>query len=515
MTLPAKKRLYTDRCYYSSNLDDLLFNKITFLNHPISFGEKIDWHRAELNRGTRLWKLTLHNHEFLIEAAKAYRDTSDKKYLEYCIETLLDWQAQNPLGTKDYGKDNWNSYAISLRLVSWSKIMSLLHDDIPESCKETISRSYRMQAEFLYDNLEYDILGNHLIKNWKALSFSAIFLQDDIYYDLAKKLFDKYIREQFTENGMHEELSPMYQAIITEDFLEVYNLDSRWSHLAPLIKKQYFCITSLSDPEGYAFYNDSVNGNAVNPKELSQLFKSTFKGYENRPDNYRSFDGYHIFEDRHQKLIFDSGPLVFGSQPGHGHCDALSFEYSRNGKKIFTNAGVYEYNAGERREYSRSTAAHNTLQYSNSDQSEVYGSFRCARKSTVNQSSVKRHLSGLTVTAEVTGFNFRKPVTHSRTVSITTDVLEIKDNVTTQHADSEYSKIFLRLMPDFSYRKGEDVYSIVDTSGNTIGEVSCTMPCEVQQTVFYPEFGKEAKVDTLIINNVPVDTSVNTKIFWI
>src|SRR5690606_26109377 len=54
-----KRFILNLRKHYIGDIDELLENKIVFLNRKIEFGEKIDWHLEELNRGTRLWKLNL------------------------------------------------------------------------------------------------------------------------------------------------------------------------------------------------------------------------------------------------------------------------------------------------------------------------------------------------------------------------------------------------------------------------------------------------------------------------
>ena len=115
-----------NRCHYTDKIDDLLDNNFKFLNHNIDFGETIDWHKDELNKGTRLWKLNLNYHEFLIDVAYSFVETKDNKYINFVEKTISEWFEQNPLGTKGYGKDNWNSYAISLRLISWIKIYQLI-----------------------------------------------------------------------------------------------------------------------------------------------------------------------------------------------------------------------------------------------------------------------------------------------------------------------------------------------------------------------------------------------------
>lgn len=267
--------LAAGRRYYAGDLEEVLRNEITFLHRTIRFGAVIDWHRPELNRGTRLWKLNLNYHEFLIDIAAACRQSGDRRYLDYLVGTIREWFRQNPIGTRDYGKDNWNSYAISLRVVSWIKIWTLLQDDLPEDFREDFLQSLWIQCHFLNDNLELDILGNHLIKNWKALHFAAHFFRIPAFRMRADRLYERYVAPQFTAAGMHEELSPMYAGIVLEDLMEVYPL-SRDAALADLIHRQWRCVELLSFGDEYLFFNDSVNGNGVSVRQLAARYRQLF-----------------------------------------------------------------------------------------------------------------------------------------------------------------------------------------------------------------------------------------------
>ena len=162
--LPCFQLAHGIRSHYRGDLEDVLCNRISFLNRRIDFGPTIDWHRQDLNHGTRLWKLNLHYHEFLIDIAQAFINSREPRYINYVQNTIEHWIEHNPIGTPDYGKDNWNSYAISLRLVAWIKIHLLLKPHLDASFQLAFLVCLRKQALFLWDNLELDILGNHIIK---------------------------------------------------------------------------------------------------------------------------------------------------------------------------------------------------------------------------------------------------------------------------------------------------------------------------------------------------------------
>ena len=84
-------------------------------------------------------------------------------------------------------------------------------------------------------------------------------------------------------------------------------------------------------------------------------------------------------------LIFDCGPLGPDYQPGHGHCDVLSYELSLHGQRVVVDTGVSTYEPGPERYYERSTAAHNTLRIDGEEQAEIWASFRVGRRPRVGQ----------------------------------------------------------------------------------------------------------------------------------
>ncbi|EQD67636.1 Heparinase II/III family protein, partial [mine drainage metagenome] len=66
--------------------------------------------------------------------------------------------------------------------------------------------------------------------------------------------------------------------------------------------------------------------------------------------------------------------------PGHAHADTLSFELSLHGQRTLVNGGTATYEPGPERLRQRGTAAHNTVTVDGQDSSEVWSSFRVARR---------------------------------------------------------------------------------------------------------------------------------------
>src|SRR5256884_5459977 len=79
-------------------------------------------------------------------------------------------------------------------------------------------------------------------------------------------------------------------------------------------------------------------------------------------------------------MIADVGEIGPDHLPGHAHADTLSFELSLRGQRVLVNAGTSTYEVSAERLRQRGTAAHNTVVVDGVDSSEVWSSFRVARR---------------------------------------------------------------------------------------------------------------------------------------
>ena len=86
---------------------------------------------------------------------------------------------------------------------------------------------------------------------------------------------------------------------------------------------------------------------------------------------------------RDLKVMYDAGNIGPSYQPGHSHAQSLSFELSYKGKKVFVNSGISEYENSKIRSFQRSTASHNTIEINGMNSSDVWHSFRVAKRAKV------------------------------------------------------------------------------------------------------------------------------------
>jgi uncharacterized heparinase superfamily protein len=104
-------------------------------------------------------------------------------------------------------------------------------------------------------------------------------------------------------------------------------------------------------------------------------------GLKSYPDS-----GYYILEQAagRGRLIADFGAPGESENPGHQHAGIFSFEVSTPAGRLIVDRGTSSYAQGPERDSLRGTAAHNTLRVDETDQFEVWKSFRVGRRAAVH-----------------------------------------------------------------------------------------------------------------------------------
>ena len=185
------------------------------LNQHIQVKTAADWNNPQV---TKLALYNLHYFDDLNSIDAKSKSDIHKQWLQQWIE-------QNPIGKGN----GWEPYPLSLRIVNWLKWY--LNQDIQPRESWLKSLSYQMSALEL--QLEYHILGNHLLANAKALIFAGCYLegmQASRCLRKGKTILRQQLREQVLADGAHFELSPMYQGIMLEDVLDLLNLARAYPH---------------------------------------------------------------------------------------------------------------------------------------------------------------------------------------------------------------------------------------------------------------------------------------------
>lgn len=349
----------------------------TLIGQKHSFAHPIDWHRPELDYGTRLWLLNLHYMEYLEE-------TDDDVF----ARLVADWIDNCPPYGSNYWLYDWNSYSLSIRCVVWMQQYTLRHERLDADFKQRMLVSLVRQLRFLADNLELDIGGNHLVKNIKALLWAARFFdipEAQQWRELGHYHLKNEVEEQILEDGMHYERSPAYHTQVFADLVDVYSVlesETQQIKLKQTLSTMAQVMVDLTHPDQQiSVFNDGGLNMTYQPSECVDAW-SKLSTKVCKPNKHVALQaaGYFGIRNENDFLLVDCGNIAPDFLPAHGHGDILAFEWSVDSKRVFVDFGVFEYNPGELRRLSRATESHNTVTIDNADQCEFWGAFRVARR---------------------------------------------------------------------------------------------------------------------------------------
>ena len=387
---------------------------VTVLNQTITFQKKINW--AEERHG-KLWNYQLQYADFLKQNSLPL---STKENL---ISDLYKWL--------ESGKLSPEPYPASLRVMN---VVRFLATNNELERKDELLDFLYSELHFLEKRLEYHLLGNHLLENGFALLMGGAFMNNQRWTKTARHIFSEEVPEQILSDGGHFERSPMYHLILLYRFLEaLYYLPSD-DDLHPLFletsKKMLGWIDQMSFQNGdLAHFNDSTDGQSCSKNEIFQIAREC--GITDYPTTTLGESGFRRFEAGGVELLVDVSGIEPIYQPAHAHADSLSFILYYQGKPIITDPGVSTYETGERRNWERSTKAHNTVTFRDQNTAGMWDKFRVASRPGVE--ILKESDFGLDISLKYTlksGELFKQ----TRNIEFTTGFVEITDFVNLEQA---------------------------------------------------------------------------------
>lgn len=421
-----------------------------FLNETNSLNE-VGWNN---NISSKLWIYNLHYFEYLLQInSSAIQLDAQNKLIE-------NWIDNNPFG-KGTG---WEPYPTSLRIINWIK-WHWLTGGLSDKAKLSLWN----QVRWLYNRLEYHLLGNHLFINAKALLFASAFFNfntNSKYFKTANSILKKELEEQFLEDGAHFELSPMYHSLAMEDLLDLISISKILPNNLPLKLIQEKYLKGMNWLENMIYnnfelshFNDCANGIAPIYSELEAYAKNLGIAIEIRADkkiNYYNSSGFVVYKDEKSHLITDFGKIGPNYLPGHAHADTLSFELAVKGERVVVNSGTSIYGNSVDRLFQRGTAAHSTIQIDMENSSEVWSGFRVARRAfpfNIQINSNSESNNRISFQASHNGYlRLKNKPIHTRKFYFSNNTWSIEDEIS-GYGNIVESRIYLH--PEIDIRKKE------------------------------------------------------------
>lgn len=425
-------------------------DRFTFLNHEEHL-PAVDWRKAYRSS---LWTYHLQYFDYAVDLAWAFRLTGNQAFVRRFEALSTAWVEQQRPG-QGVG---WEPYPVSLRIVNWTYALLLLGDSCEASIQARLVQSLGLQCAFLERRLELHLLANHLQKNFKALVVAGLLLRGD---DAARWLragsegLWRELDRQVLPDGGHFERSPMYHAIALADMLEVAGLMQACSVMVPdtalkRIRLMLRAYGALCRPDGSLhLFNDAANAIAPERDWIDQLARQVLVEPVADPSGIWELPetGYFGFADPEgaDRFIIDCGIPGPTYQPGHAHCDLLSFELDIGGRPVVVDSGVAGYDGDPFREYVRSTRAHNTLMVAGLEQTEMWDTFRVARRANPLGAKHQETEGVYRFEGAYSPFHSRH-IVHRRQVERLAAGWEIVDQI--DGADGAQVASFLHLHPD-------------------------------------------------------------------
>lgn len=488
-------------------------NSFCFLNRQSTFDiNNIDWCPQTEKR---LWRYNLHYFDYLREPNW---NQSEK------LSILEHWVANNPLSTEP----GWEPFTASLRIVNWIFFLNQYDAEIPPHLIDSLYS----QVQWLEKNDERHILANHYFENLKALLFAGCFFYQHKANDghagkwlqRAKREIIQQLHEQTLDDGGHYERSPQYHSLMLENYLDIYNLASNnpglfdgdfIEALIHTIQRSLVWLNDIVFPNGQIpLLNDSAfavspSASSLNTYADRLLVNQLKEAAVSSTLIDKDPSGLYGLKTSADMLIMDCGEIGPDYQPGHTHCDFLSYELMLAGKRLIVDTGVYEYEPGEMRHYLRSTKAHNTVSVDGDEQSEIWGEFRVARRAKKHFGRVERCDNSVKISGAYSGFygdtwGWRPRFKHLRqaNVKLVKDAIESIEVVDTLSGDGEHEvESYIHFHPDFSLEVVKKNKLRILLDGGYFASLTIQSDCEyrIEKSVYCPEFGVKHPIDVITV----------------
>jgi len=474
------------------------WRRLELVGRAVDFAESIDWDYA--GEGP-LWSYHLHQFDYLRAPALA---PHARRAL------MLDWIARHPEGT------GWDPHPISLRTFSWAKLLATPGAlALGGDQRERVGQSMARQIETLSRNLEVRLQANHLLSNLMAVVLGGLLFEGPAA-DAWSRHEEKLRRElaaQVLEDGTHYERSPMYHALLLENVLDLLNFarasdGSRARAGEPLLTDLAACARRMLGaqrvwlhPDGeIALLADSALG-VAQPAGQLERYAEALDVVAEGPAREGVLDrgGYlRIGSDPMTLIASVSGPMP-AHQPGHAHCDALSFELSCAGQRVVCDTGLYEYIPGPLRDLSRSTRSHATMEVAGAEQAELWAAHRIGGRPEVALHAVE---PGRRAEASCASWSTRDSV-HRRVFEAREGAVEITDSL---EGVARPVRLMLPLAvglePTLVCSEGGESgdHATIRLSGGPILRIDLPegLRWRVERAPYFPEFGRRLERACLV-----------------
>ncbi|MBA2360011.1 MAG: alginate lyase family protein, partial [Actinobacteria bacterium] len=394
----------TQRARTLEAADDLLENRFAFRGGPALALEPLAWEPPDANLGF-VWDLNRHN--WFVTLGLAYAHTGDGRYARKFADASASWVATN--GGK-LGRMEWDGpFEVAARINAWIWAHSLLcaAPEWPTADYLEFIRTLGLLAEYLNQTIEFHDSGNHLLLEAKTLALCGEafpeFRGAGTWRPRSWAVLRRELERQVSGDGVHAERSTMYQRIVGGELAELWcqalaNDRSGDRAVGDVVRRMAAFQSAIErdagpmplwgdafDEDTYYRFSARALVDAVDlgtlpevsdPQDLTPWVAQRWtrdggqpRGRPLRSSAFRE-GGYFVSRSGSGSdaavLVWDCGPVGARGNTKHAHLDALAFTLALRGARVLIDPGSSPDD--ERRDFLRSTRAHNTVAIDGEDQ---------------------------------------------------------------------------------------------------------------------------------------------------
>lgn len=279
---------------------------------------------------------------------------------------IVDWSHSVPYGHWI----PWHPYVVACRV--WNLCAAAADLGLNE---EERHKMLWLHGDYLRRHMEYDVGGNHLLRDARGLLAAGFVLREQEWFQLAIGTLERELERQVLPDGCHFERSAFYHAQVLADLMEVREVLTAGDRSSAVIDAAVASMhrwLSMVRPSAETLPQFHDGARTYRRLESTALSRVPVYG------DHRS--GYLVARNADAFVIMDAGRPCPPELPAHAHSCLLSVEIFHRGEPVLVNSGTSTYDEPWERGIERATAAHNTIRIDGEEQSDAWSCFRMGRR---------------------------------------------------------------------------------------------------------------------------------------
>ena len=381
----------SEKEYFRNGAQSLLNYRFWECGQSHTFSNRVvDWHFNATPDSYREWTWQFNRHVPLKFLARHYRANGDELAARTWVDMMTSWFDQAPVPSDDvdmkfvHTNDCWRSIDAGIRMDQW--LLAIPAFAPSPSVSDTFLVRYFSSVwehgHFLRLHTTSDNWLIHELEGLLKISVLYPFLKDvDEWRDFSLRRLEEELTHQVYPDGFQIELATGYHVICARKYLSLYLFLQKHGVKPPPAFREK--IASMCEVPLKLMLPDwslpPLNDSGWGTKDgLVEFMRAAASLYPERQDFlYYATKGVKGMPRTELSLAFPyAGAVVFRSSresdavwaymdcspygKGHQHEDKLNFLLFAYGRRMITEAGVYDYDESPMRAYVLSSRAHNT-----------------------------------------------------------------------------------------------------------------------------------------------------------